>query len=1005
MPNKTPTEGPTLINPENNNSNPGVRRCTWKEVEAAAVGHWPAIYAQLAPLFRDAIELDGGSGHVDCPVHKGEHGDAFRMFDDWRQNGGCVCNTCGKFPTGLAALNWVNSWATDYTIAQIAAVLGIDKTAKRGRGRPPKPKTIDFPPKPSTNGHAGPSKSPANHAQTLEISKLRAKITARWQSAIPDKGRIADYLTHRGLDLANANLNGVPPSLKLIESLEYFDADPANPKQQILAGHYPAMAAMVHHPSLGIVAMHRTYLSATEGDHGKAPVKAAKKLSTPIYQGATSGAAIRLYPATGETLALAEGIETALAIRQATGTPTWSTVSAGGLGSIELPGEIRTVEIWADAGDIGSQKAKQAAERLAAEGRRVYVISPPSPESNTNIDTDAKPKDWLDILISDGVEALTTAKEAAQEFRRATGEIVDIYLRADEHEVTDEVVSAIANDPIVYCRGGQLVHVITDGSRSRPGILRPSIAPRIALMPEPTLRERITACCRLLTKNDKGEDVHAHPPNWLVRETASRGRWPAVRHLESIVEAPIIRHDGSVFAAPGYDFASGVLYEPDQSSVGDGSSIPPIPINPTKTEIQAAVVALLEVVRDFPFATPAHQSAWLAAVLTPFARFAFRGPAPLFLIDANVRGAGKSLLCDLVGLIVSGREMARMVNTKADDEMRKRITAIAIAGDPLVLIDNVSDSLGSPGLDAALTSSTWSDRILGKSENTVPMPLCATWYATGNNVVLKSDLARRVCHIRLESPEENPEERTAFAHNNIRGYVFKNRPQLIAAALTILRGYTAVIDGKPENRVSLASWGSFEGWSDLVRGAIVYAGSADPGETRLQVREESDSEGQSLRSFMWAWEKLDENNSGMTISEAIKRIDEFSEHGFNDVNLIRNAFIEFAFSKDGKSISARSVGMKLHHFKGRYIAGKCFTRKTSDQNSIVWTISSFEGTTGTKGTKSLTPCFQGNNSNNSTDSTVNGILHTSDVFNSPQTYIGQNSPLTPRSPLFVEEII
>jgi len=1000
-----------------NNSNTGVRRCTWKEVEAAAVGRWPEIYAALAPLFRDAIELDGGSGHVDCPVHKGEHGDAFRMFDDWRQNGGCICNTCKSFPTGLAALNWVNGWATDHTIAEIAAVIGLDKTPKRGPGRPRKQTTINFLPKPSANGHTNPSPAhatkPSNHAQQLEISKLRAKITARWQSAIPDKGRIADYLAYRGLDLSNPNLNGVPPSLKLIESLEYFAPDPQNPKQQILTGHYPAMAAMVHHPSLGIVAMHRTYLApfgaittTGEPDHGKAPVKVVKKLSTPIYQGATSGAAIRLYPATGETLALAEGIETALAIRQATGTPTWSTVSAGGLGAIELPGEIRTVEIWADAGDIGSQKAKQAAERLAAEGRRVFVISPPSPDQpDANIDTDAKPKDWLDILVSDGATALTAAREAAQEFRRATGEIVDVYLRANEHEVTDEVVSAIANDPIVYCRGGQLVHVITDGSRCRPGILRPSIAPRIALMPEPTLRERITACCRLIQKTGDGTEIHAHPPNWLVRETASRGRWPAVRHLEAIVEAPILRHDGSVFASPGYDFASGVLYEPDQSSVGDGSTIPPIPINPTKADIQAAVAALLEVVRDFPFATPAHQSAWLAAVLTPFARFAFRGPAPLFLIDANVRGAGKSLLCDLVGLIVSGREMARMVNTKADDEMRKRITAIAIAGDPLVLIDNVSDSLGSPGLDAALTSSTWSDRILGKSENTVPMPLCATWYATGNNVVLKSDLARRVCHIRLESPEENPEERTAFAHNNIRGYVFKNRPALITAALTILRGYTAAIDGKPENRVHLPSWGSFEGWSDLVRGAIVHAGLADPGETREQVREESDSEGQNLKRFISAWEKLDPENIGMTISEAIYRIDEFYENGFEGIKEIRSAFLEFAYSKDGKQISARSVAMKLHHFKGRYIGGKCFYRKSNSDHSTIWTISHPTGTRGTTGT------ISGQAISDKLNNSINSISKELYIQNNniPKAYIAEILPVQPVVPAdqfnFVEEIL
>jgi hypothetical protein len=44
---------------------------------------------------------------------------------------------------------------------------------------------------------------------------------------------------------------------------------------------------------------------------------------------------------------------------------------------------------------------------------------------------------------------------------------------------------------------------------------------------------------------------------------------------------------------------------------------------------------------DSPFKTEALRAAWLAGVLTPIARFAFRVPAPLFLMDANVRGAGK----------------------------------------------------------------------------------------------------------------------------------------------------------------------------------------------------------------------------------------------------------------------------------------------------------------------------------------------------------------------------
>ena len=109
--------------------------------------------------------------------------------------------------------------------------------------------------------------------------------------------------------------------------------------------------------------------------------------------------------------------------------------------------------------------------------------------------------------------------------------------------------------------------------------------------------------------------------------------------------------------------------------------------------------------RRFPFGTEAHKAAWVASVLTPLARYAFHGPSPLYLFDANVRGCGKSLLTDATSTIISGRPMARMSLPHDDDETRKRITALAVAGEPLILIDNLpSGGFGSPSLDAALTA-------------------------------------------------------------------------------------------------------------------------------------------------------------------------------------------------------------------------------------------------------------------------------------------------------------
>jgi hypothetical protein len=74
----------------------------------------------------------------------------------------------------------------------------------------------------------------------------------------------------------------------------------------------PAMvAAVTTWPSRAVVAVHRTFITAT--GTGKAPVTSPK-----MMLGRCAGGAVRLAPA-GEVLILAEGIETALSVQAANG--------------------------------------------------------------------------------------------------------------------------------------------------------------------------------------------------------------------------------------------------------------------------------------------------------------------------------------------------------------------------------------------------------------------------------------------------------------------------------------------------------------------------------------------------------------------------------------------------------------------------------------------------------------------------------------------------------------
>lgn len=138
-----------------------------------------------------------------------------------------------------------------------------------------------------------------------------------------------------------------------------------------------------------MVCIHRTFLTI---DGRKAPVAKPKKLMPPIFEGATKGAAIRLYEATSK-LAVTEGVETGLACHSATGLPVWSGISANGVAAIEMPESVEEVIIFADhdVNNVGENAAKTLARRLLVAGKNVKLLVPPEPGT-----------DWFDFVTGKG---------------------------------------------------------------------------------------------------------------------------------------------------------------------------------------------------------------------------------------------------------------------------------------------------------------------------------------------------------------------------------------------------------------------------------------------------------------------------------------------------------------------------------------------------------------------------------------------------------------------------
>ncbi len=509
-------------------------------------------------------------------------------------------------------------------------------------------------------------------------------------------------------------------------------------------------------------------------------------------------------------------------------------------------------------------------------------------------------------------ETVATAKTVA------TSPRPEIILGADEAEIADQAEQALGTDPAVYQRAGLLVTVRRDLASER-FLRRAPGAPHIAELSHPECRE---ACSRSAVYLRQPLDAakppeRVRPPDWVVSDLRARGQWASIRPLAGVIESPILRGDGTVLATPGYDGTTGLILEPT-------GTIHPIPEVPSRQDALAARDALLDVVVDFPFGSEAHRSAWLASVLVFFARQAISGRVPMTLFEAPAAGTGKTLLADTIGMICLGRELAKMANTTDDAEMRKRLLAIALAGDSLVLLDNVRGGFGTPSLDMALTAGVIRDRILGLSEERT-VPLDSIFMASGNNVELLGDTRRRVLHCRIDSGEERPEERQGFRHSPLLPWIQAERPRLVAAALTILRAFH--VAGRPQIG-KVRPWGSFEEWQALVCGAIRWLDLAAPEDTREGLVE-GESESERLGALLRAWREA-QPAIGMTATEALA------------LSLahpaLRPALDAACPPRGGGAATAESVGYGLRRFRERVLGGLRFVRAGERGGAKLWLV-------------------------------------------------------------------
>ncbi len=381
----------------------------------------------------------------------------------------------------------------------------------------------------------------------------------------------------------------------------------------------------------------------------------------------------------------------------------------------------------------------------------------------------------------------------------------------------DGVMRVVADNPgMYYKQSGHLVRL----SRQHDGTVA------IEELSKPALRELLERHILFMTTRVTKDEIIEVPidmPRDLLEVIASRTDDPAVRELQEVLATPTITPAGDLLTAPGYCEEMQLFYAPTPDVVQ-------LTVGSTRAEADAALDKLRDIISDFPFSSDEHRATAIAAIITPLVRSAIRGPTPLFIFDSTTPGSGKSLLSDVTALLATGTPAPRMALT-GEEEFEKRVTALLAAGARTVLIDNIDRPLGGAVLDALLTSDQWTGRMLG-STKMLKLRARAVWMATGNNVQIQGDLARRALRVYLDPNMERPEERDGFKYADLMAYVRAHRAELVAAALTITRAYLAA--GEPV--MDIPPIGSFDSWSRLVRAPLVWLGETDPLLSQVPLR-------------------------------------------------------------------------------------------------------------------------------------------------------------------------
>ncbi|GLR85846.1 hypothetical protein [Bradyrhizobium iriomotense] len=335
----------------------------------------------------------------------------------------------------------------------------------------------------------------------------------------------------------------------------------------------------------------------------------------------------------------------------------------------------------------------------------------------------------------------------------------------------------------------------------------------------------------------------------------------AFRPLVGVTTAPLLREDGTIHLADGYDEESQLFC--------DYTQLPPltVPERPSREEAEASLLAMRKIFAETPFADRTvdrenpeatdfelppgqDESAFHNVMMLGIARASLpAAPGHVARGASGQSGAGKSTITRAVAFTAFGCQPTDTAFASDMVEFDKQLTATLRRAPLAVHFDNGNDvTLRSNLLNMAMTSGHAQSRVLGSSDN-IDLMTRALLLFNGNAIDISADDIRRLPLISdLDARTEDPEARVTSTDDFLERVIKPRRGELLGHYLTIWRwgrhNESAIAQGR-----SLKSYETFCRW---IRDPLLALGCKDPA-LRIEELKRTDPERDAKITIFREW--------------------------------------------------------------------------------------------------------------------------------------------------------